>query len=52
MATFSGRIDGSSEGAGLELRQPIGYFVPRRLGAHEEAEAGSLALSRVEDPEA
>jgi len=50
MATFSGRIDGNSEGAGLELRQPISYFVPGRLGAHEEAEVGSLALSLVEDP--
>lgn len=50
MATFSGRIDGNSEGAGFELRQPIGYFVLGRFGAHEEAEAGSLALSLVEDP--
>lgn len=50
MATFSGNIDGSSEGAGLELRQPIGYFVPRRLGAHEDVEAGSQALSLVKDP--
>ncbi len=50
MATFSGRIDGNSEGAGFELRQPIGYFVPGRFGAHEDVEAGSLALSLVEDP--
>lgn len=50
MATFSGRIDGNSEGAGLELRQPIGYFVLGRFGAHEDVEAGSLALSLVEDP--
>ncbi|EHI51491.1 hypothetical protein [Aeromonas salmonicida] len=49
MATFSGRIDGNSERAGLELRQPIGYFVPGRFGAHEDAEAWSLALSLVED---
>jgi hypothetical protein len=52
MATLSGRIDGSAEEADFELRQPIGYFVPGRLGVCEEAEAGSLALSLVEDPEA